>query len=274
MRYCIRFAFAFLTLAILATAAQAASSYSWEGGLEGWEQDPDGFGGTAVASNTAPAGAITDGSYALELNRSSLSWTSIVKSVEMHPDLLANTTLEFDAYLAPGQFGEGINAWGNIKVDINWQGPHFGNDFIDEDKFRFNATDNVYHFSWDYADHPTFMSNPGAEWAVVTFILQGSDLDQVYIDNLQLSNSLHNADFDADEDVDATDLATWQAAYGSGAGGDANVDTDTDGADFLIWQQQYTGALGVSVGTSVPEPSTAVSLLLALAGLAAVSRRA
>ncbi len=61
------------------------------------------------------------------------------------------------------------------------------------------------------------------------------------------------ADFDEDSDVDATDLATWQGAYGSTAAGDTNADTDSDGSDFLAWQQGYTGA---ALFSAVPEPTT------------------
>ncbi len=73
------------------------------------------------------------------------------------------------------------------------------------------------------------------------------------------------ADFDEDGDVDADDLATWQASYASDAGGDTDADTDTDGADFLAWQGAYTGP---AVVTAVPEPTTLS--LLGLAALAAV----
>ncbi len=47
------------------------------------------------------------------------------------------------------------------------------------------------------------------------------------------------ADFDGDQDVDATDLARWQLSLGSSGWGDADGDYDSDGADFLTWQRQY-----------------------------------
>ncbi len=78
------------------------------------------------------------------------------------------------------------------------------------------------------------------------------------------------ADFDMDTDVDAADLATWQGAYGTGAGGDTDGDTDTDGADFLAWQNGFTGAGGTLA--AVPEPATASLIGLALS-LWAGSRR-
>ena len=79
----------------------------------------------------------------------------------------------------------------------------------------------------------------------------------------------NDADFNDDGDVDATDLATWEAAFGgaaTAATGDADGNGVADGADFLLWQRQYTGS--VSAVGAVPEP-TAVALLLA--GLGAVA---
>ncbi len=73
-------------------------------------------------------------------------------------------------------------------------------------------------------------------------------------------------DFDLDDDVDAADLALWQASFGVDAGADADGDGDSDGADFLIWQQQFT-SLGPAVAAAkVPEPGTAVLLALAFLG--------
>ncbi len=80
---------------------------------------------------------------------------------------------------------------------------------------------------------------------------------------------LDPADFDEDGDVDATDLATWQAAYGSGVGGDTDSDSDSDGADFLAWQQGFTGA-GITIA-AVPEPTS--MCLVCFGGLAALNLR-
>jgi len=79
-----------------------------------------------------------------------------------------------------------------------------------------------------------------------------------------------------------------------GVAGDFNADADITGFDFLAWQrgespnngsagdlaawEQFFGATGsplagLAASTAVPEPSTAVLLSLALAGLAASRRR-
>ena len=79
------------------------------------------------------------------------------------------------------------------------------------------------------------------------------------------------ADFDEDGDVDATDLGTWQAAFGLGGGGDTDADTDTDGADFLVWQQEFTGPLSLQTA-AVPEPTSA-ALALTFMAFTALNRR-
>jgi hypothetical protein len=63
-------------------------------------------------------------------------------------------------------------------------------------------------------------------------------------------------DFNIDGNVNSSDLATWQAAYGVNANGDADYDGDTDGRDFVIWQRHFTESSSLaSVSTIVPEPS-------------------
>ncbi|QEG37329.1 M14 family zinc carboxypeptidase [Bythopirellula goksoeyrii] len=88
---------------------------------------------------------------------------------------------------------------------------------------------------------------------------------------VQVANPLA-ADFDEDGDVDAGDLAAWQAGYGSVAAthllGDADGDGDTDSADFVIWQRQFTGGQNpFSTGKVVPEPSSMAILLLTATGM-------
>jgi hypothetical protein len=79
-------------------------------------------------------------------------------------------------------------------------------------------------------------------------------------------------DFNADQDVDAGDLATLLANYGTGTGvptGDSDGDGDADGNDFLN-VQRFLGTVPPPV-TAIPEPEAAV--LLAISGIAACVRR-
>jgi len=69
------------------------------------------------------------------------------------------------------------------------------------------------------------------------------------------------ADFDTDGDVDADDLAAWQAGFASGttrAAGDADGNGIVDGGDFLQWQRQFGIVTTSSALATVPEPSTLV----------------
>ncbi len=83
-------------------------------------------------------------------------------------------------------------------------------------------------------------------------------------------STVENANFDGDADVDGADFLTWQRGFGTGttlAQGDANASGSVDGADLAIWQSQH-GATGLLSGVqSVPEPSSALLLVLAAFGL-------
>lgn len=74
------------------------------------------------------------------------------------------------------------------------------------------------------------------------------------------------ADFNQDTNVDGTDLAIWEGAYGSTDAGDANSDGRSDGLDFLVWQRQSGQSTALtSAIAAVPEPSALVLVLAALA---------
>jgi hypothetical protein len=101
-------------------------------------------------------------------------------------------------------------------------------------------------------------------------IASNTDGDGIYeLDNFRLIDQevITSADFDVDSDVDADDLAIWQAAFDTNNDGDADFDGDTDGRDFLIWQQQFTGAGGLISAVAVPEPTSLVMLMMACACL-------
>jgi len=89
------------------------------------------------------------------------------------------------------------------------------------------------------------------------------------------------ADFDQDGDVDFADLAAWQIGFGMSGGadfyhGDADGDGIVDGSDFLTWQREF-GSLSLSEAqAAVPEPASAILLLIAsqlLMGRKGVSRK-
>lgn len=88
-----------------------------------------------------------------------------------------------------------------------------------------------------------------------------------------------NADFDGDGDVDGRDFLIWQRTgllddgTGSLADGDANGDGNVDSDDLIVWQDQYGEVPALSAITSVPEPTSAVLLGMALSSLALLKRR-
>ncbi len=115
------------------------------------------------------------------------------------------------------------------------------------------------------------------------FLLGGGFTGTIIVDDINVAFTPATylaADFNEDGAVDATDLAAWQAGFGTEseatrADGDANNDGAVDGADFLVWQQQL-GSLpappAALAGAAVPEPATAAMLMLACCSFLA-SRR-
>ncbi len=86
------------------------------------------------------------------------------------------------------------------------------------------------------------------------------------------------ADFDDDGDVDGNDFLTWQRGFGSGPGakleeGDGNNDGEVDADDLALWEGSFaaTGNVAATV-SAVPEPTTMVLLLGALAAVGALGR--
>ena len=66
----------------------------------------------------------------------------------------------------------------------------------------------------------------------------------------------------------------WQAGLGNGTTheeGDADLDGVVDGGDLSIWQTQFGSGSGLA-GAAVPEPTSILLLLMALAGVLLVNR--
>jgi hypothetical protein len=88
--------------------------------------------------------------------------------------------------------------------------------------------------------------------------------------------STYGADFDENGVVDKKDLGAWEEGFGSTPAahmdGDANADALANGFDFLKWQQQYgSGGAILAASTTVPEPGTALLLVLAIFGFGLVN---
>ena len=102
---------------------------------------------------------------------------------------------------------------------------------------------------------------------------EGLGWDVIYGANsvaLMVTHGFREADFDEDGDVDGDDLTRWRNNFGTGVmhmTGDADADADADGADFLTWQRQFGSiATAASPNAPVPEPTTLVLLMFAIAG--------
>jgi len=109
----------------------------------------------------------------------------------------------------------------------------------------------------------------GAEEArIVFYFLQpANESGAVFIDQslIEVVTTFAASDFNLDGDVDALDLAMWEGDFGINGDSDADGDGDSDGFDFLVWQQQFgSGAPAISASSTIPEPSTAILLVMGL----------
>ena len=122
----------------------------------------------------------------------------------------------------------------------------------DNGAMRITVTDQTAKFEF-------LTLGDGSQGAQGGFVIDTFTLDQNTLP------SAPNADFDDNGIVDGLDLAKWKLAYGTSDTGDANSDLDSDGSDFLLWQQQLGMELAaIAVTENVPEPSTALLLLVAM----------
>ena len=61
-------------------------------------------------------------------------------------------------------------------------------------------------------------------------------------------------DFNADQQIDDTDLVQWQSEYGTDGAADADLDRKVTGLDFLAWQRNF--GVGVATETTLIDSST------------------
>jgi hypothetical protein len=71
-------------------------------------------------------------------------------------------------------------------------------------------------------------------------------------------------DFNGDGVVDGADLATWEAAFEAGG---------LVGGDLLTWQRNFGAGAGVAAAATIPEPTAAALIALAVVGLTGCRRR-
>lgn len=120
------------------------------------------------------------------------------------------------------------------------------------------------------------VASPGALWSV------GYTTTSVVVTYGGVAPPGMGADFNGDGVVDGNDLAVWKSNFGKGsnppplatqAEGDANGDGVVDGADFMIIQRHWGGPPAVPALAAVPEPSSMVLAMAALAIPLACRRR-
>ncbi len=151
-------------------------------------------------------------------------------------------------------FGE----WNHFQIKLDFA--------LDQYQILLNGT-SLLNTGIAFADGPseTFTDADIAAFAASLDAGSQAQTATAYFDNF-LVRDVSQADFDIDGDVDGTDLALWQNAFGSTLEADADLDGDSDGADFLTWQREFAqgaGPLAAPV-SAIPEPSSLTLALLTL----------
>jgi len=130
---------------------------------------------------------------------------------------------------------------------------------------QFDATVAFYGQSFERFDNgsfiPTWMDGTQSNPIWLQEVAPGATLQWVY-----------PADANADNQVDALDLAVWQTHYdpvaetpGTYLIGDWNADGRVDGSDLALWQQYYQPlAPSGQTLTAIPEPNLVILATLAL----------
>jgi hypothetical protein len=135
------------------------------------------------------------------------------------------------------------------------------------DEFQFLTATGGVIGTFATVSYPTLTA--GLDWQLLY------EPNAVKLDVVALPS--YAADFDEDGDVDGDDLARWQSGFGEDVlhgDGNADADSDADGADLLTWQQQVgSGVSAAATGQTIPEPSAAMMLVMALGALATRASR-
>jgi hypothetical protein len=83
-------------------------------------------------------------------------------------------------------------------------------------------------------------------------------------------------DYNGNGSVGPEDYSTWRSTFGNsvsaGTGADGNSNGIIDGADYVVWRNNLTAGSGSGSQSSVPEPSSALLLVVASILLGAAKR--
>lgn len=259
---------------------------SWEDSLDGWDTISTTSFTPTNAAGGAPAGAITDGEYALKVAvGNETEWTqqielnSTADDIEAFYAMKENDTVEFDIFIQAGEILP--EKYTQIGMVLNHPGATPGTGFLQNlTEVFFDDTGSTFHYSWKYGDDPNY--NPDAAWANFSILTNadnpgaGADpISEFYIDNFRFTTAAVGiaGDANGDGNVDLLDLDILGANFGTVGGGTiATGDFNADGNVDLLDLDILGGNFGTSSNpASVPEPMGLT--LVAFSALAAVARR-
>ena len=89
-----------------------------------------------------------------------------------------------------------------------------------------------------------------------------NEQDQIVNVMTRFHGTFQPGDFDFDQQVTPADLHLWESAFGIDFTADTDEDSDSDGSDFLAWQRYQSSTMISAHATQIPEPTSAMSLLV------------
>lgn len=201
--------------------------------------------------------------------------------IEFHPDddgVTNGDTTAQDGFI-PVTFADGVE---DVRAtrDINDNGTFDEVEFAPvQDPLVITSGDGTLNGEVIPADFTTFSTALEGTGSVLTLTLNGvSDGGDEWFafDNILLSEGeadINIWDYEPDGDVDITDFGFFADAFNNGSPlpgtdgyGDGEPDGDVDITDFGNFADAFNAS---ATGTAIPEPTTAVLVALAAAGLAA-----
>lgn len=245
-------------------------SLELEQGIEISTTSP-GLGVNFAANGVAPGTA-----FELEITQELLYWDGVGLSTPSTGLLVFNPAFTF-LYTVTESSGE--------QTGMDWATYPGGSSWDSHGLYRLDslsATAGIYGLAVRVAatgyesTKPFLISliyDPTGQWDV-TEINAGIELLQSAV---QVPFS---ANFDGDSNIDGLDFLAWQRNFGLlstatlPSQGDADLDSDVDRSDLAFWEQSFGDQLSpeMAFATTVPEPATLISALLAWIGLSSLCR--
>ena len=205
----------FIGISFLTLSVNAAVVESFENGTGGWTAGNNVSIKQVTVADGAPAAAITEGKYCLEINsKGGKKWEQLIVNKNLSQQIKDSNTLTMDIYLP----GSSLPKSGWAVMTVRMFGAKGGENPFDITKkitLKLNKKAGTkYSVEWRYGAVQGFKQD--LSWAQIALVkvASGGTMSPIYLDNVQLNNVAEKTIGDLTKD--------WK----------------------LIWQDEFTGKYG------------------------------